>query len=593
MSASSITKIVWAFAGAAVLALIFVLVLPLIASNMIGGARIVRELSERTGYRVTVGEAPEIAVWPRFRAVLSDVKLRDWADYGVVVMSVERVDVDLSPLAILGGFADFSAINLQRPVFAVVRSDGRYHLPPSTGAGRLEQAIDRTAAEEIPNQDAMGRIKVFDGQIVDIADGTEIASALTGTAEWTMTNSPAALNATAIWRGDPVAVSMSIAAPMALIRGGTSNLSFAIQSAQANVSFNGSASEFASPRFEGALEASSPALAKALDWLDIHIGPAANLGKVSLTGQTIGTADHLAVSQAVVTVHDMPGTGALDFTLSNGIPNVAGTLAFDRFDLQPVFATAGTQGDNSTSDLKFTNQFGVDLRLSAAEAVAFGQSMREVAATVQVRPGFAVFDISDATVMGGTLQLGLRGEHKAVGDTAELRMSAIDIDVAPLLKLLGLNADAIKSKATFTASLTGPVSRPAVFRRTMTGSIEGSLAGGSIDNFDLAKLTGQADDTGFFPLNALGGSSTTLEGADFKADLSAGVARLHDTRVETPGASIEIDGIIPYVGRSLALTGHVFSKTPGEAVPGGELFFVGGSWDAPFVTSATARQQDN
>lgn len=593
MPASSISKILWVVAGLAVLALIFVLVLPLIASNMIGGARIVRELSERTGYRISIGDAPEITVWPRFRAVLKDVTLRDWADDGAVVMSAERVDVDLSPLSILGGFADFSRINLQRPVFAVVRRDGRYHLPPSTGASRLEQAVDRAATDEIPNQDAMGRVKVVDGRIVDIADGTEIASALNGTAEWPMTNSPAALDATANWRGEQVAVSMSVAAPMALIRGGTSNLSVAVQSAQANVSFSGSASDFASPKFEGSLEASSPALAKALHWLDIRIGPVANLGKVSLTGLATGTVDHLAVSQAVVTLHDMSGTGALDFTFANGIPNIAGTLAFERLDLQPVFATASDQAEGATSDLKFTNQFGVDLRLSAADAIAFGQPMRQVAATVQVRPGIAFFDISDATVMGGVLQAGLHGQSRAEGDVAEIRISATDVDVAPLLQLLGLNADAINSKTSFTASLSGPVSRPAAFRRTMAGTVEGNLSGGSIRDFDLAKLTGQPEDAGFFPLTALGGSSTTLEGAEFKAVLSAGVARLQKTHVETPEASIELNGIIPYVGRSLALTGRLLPKGTANTELDGRLFFIGGSWDAPFVTSATPRQEDN
>lgn len=593
MSALNLKRLAWAAAGLSGLAIIFVLILPLIASNMIGGPRIVREISERTGYRVTVGEAPEITVWPRFRAVLHDVTLHDWADDAVTVLKAPRIDVDLSPLAIVGGFTEFSAINLQQPVFAIARRDGRYYLPPSTGAGRLEQAIEQTGTGDVPNQDALGRIKIIDGSIVDIADGSEIASAVNGAAEWPMSNSPATLDASAVWRHEPVTVTMSVAAPLALIRGGTSNLAITVQSAQTNLSFSGSVSDFAAPKFEGSLEASSPSLAGALEWLDISIGPAANLGKIALTGQASGNVDHLVVSQAVVTLHDMPGAGALDFKLAGGIPNVAGTLAFDRLDLDPIFASAGEQNPVAATDLEFTNQLGVDLRLSAAEAVAFGQSMREVAATVQVRSGFAAFDISDATVMGGTLQFGVRGEHKAPVDTAEIRISATEIDVAPLLKLLGLNADAINAKTSFTAAFNGPVSRPATFRRTMNGTIEGDLTNGVISNFDLTKLTGQNEDSGFFPLTAFGGTTTTLEGAEFKANLEAGVTRLQKAHVETPGARIEFDGIIPYVGRSLALTGHVFSKTTGgDNVADGRLFFIGGSWDAPYVTSANSRPDE-
>ena len=58
--------------------------------------------------------------------------------------------------------------------------------------------------------------------------------------------------------------------------------------------------------------------------------------------------------------------------------------------------------------------------------------MTDVAATAQVKNGLAVFDVSDATAFGGTLQAGIRFDRNGDLDQVEMRMLATDVDAGAI-----------------------------------------------------------------------------------------------------------------------------------------------------------------
>src|SRR5215813_5490342 len=93
MPASMIRKSIWSVAAVAILAVLIVAMLPLIASTRIVQDRIALEMSAWSGYRVELGAAPEIQIWPTFRAVLNDVSLSDWDDTSHrPVLEAESID---------------------------------------------------------------------------------------------------------------------------------------------------------------------------------------------------------------------------------------------------------------------------------------------------------------------------------------------------------------------------------------------------------------------------------------------------------------------------------------------------------------------
>jgi uncharacterized protein involved in outer membrane biogenesis len=79
-------------------------VIPFVASTQIVRDRIAFELSALSGYRVSMGRAPEITVWPTFGAHLEEVQLREWGSGdGPPVMEAERVEIDMRAVAVRSG----------------------------------------------------------------------------------------------------------------------------------------------------------------------------------------------------------------------------------------------------------------------------------------------------------------------------------------------------------------------------------------------------------------------------------------------------------------------------------------------------------
>ena len=82
-------------------------------------------------------------VWPKFRAILTDVTLSKWTETGgPPVIEAERVEIDLSAMAALRGDVVFSSARLVRPTIRVERAaDGSYRPGMPTG-GRIARSID-------------------------------------------------------------------------------------------------------------------------------------------------------------------------------------------------------------------------------------------------------------------------------------------------------------------------------------------------------------------------------------------------------------------------------------------------------------------
>src|SRR5690554_3807892 len=84
----------------ALLAAVFLVIfvgLPFLASTQIIRDRIAQQLTAWSGYRVSVNGAPEVQIWPNFRAVLKDVRLQDWDEANSKpVLEAEQIEIDLS-----------------------------------------------------------------------------------------------------------------------------------------------------------------------------------------------------------------------------------------------------------------------------------------------------------------------------------------------------------------------------------------------------------------------------------------------------------------------------------------------------------------
>lgn len=584
----------WTAGTVAALAAVILALLPLAASNRIVGDRIALELAALTGYRVAIGGATEIHVWPRLSASLGEVSLSRWSgpDDAPPVLRAERVEADLSAMAALAGHVVFSNFKVVKPVLQLSSTDGGV-LPAAPEGGKLAASVkvarglvaeNREAPDlsGIPS-DALGGVSFEAGQLVD-PDGQPIATALSGRLDWPAMTKAAALTAVGVWRGEAIELTAASPAPMLLLAGGTAPLTASWKSALVNLSFDGTATLEGGSYVDGQASLAAPSLRRLLDLSDAVDG-AGDAGSLAIDGRVAGSAKRLKVEDVELDWRGSKGTGALDLIRGDGRPLVSGSLAFGTLDLAALLA-AFAPTDTTAEQTTLAELINLDLRLSAGKATAGAMELTDVAASARIKDGQAAFDISDAGIFGGSLQAGLRVEMQPAGDRTEVSLLAADMDGAQLAKAAGVSRLTPAAPTTISANFkgTGPIWRS--LDGEATGTVSATFGPGSIAGIDVESLLKRTQQGGFFALDDVGGGSLQMTGAEVKAMLSGGVATISEAAVQSAPYRLTLSGIVPYLSRGLALSGTVERiATDGPAQPAAS-FFVGGSWGTPFISPA-------
>jgi AsmA protein len=616
---------IWAVGAAVIVVALVYAALPYIAASRIVRDRIAWELSAWSGFRVTIDGAPRIEVWPKFRAILTDVTLSEWMEEKAPpVVQSERVEVDLSALAALQGDVVLTTARLVRPTLRVQRTASGLYLPPMPTGGRISRSIE-TARGVLGNDpakadmsrlpsDSFGAIEFRDGRVITPVNGkdVEILSGINGQASWPALNGGGALSATGIWRGESVTVDLSSAKPLVLFAGGAVPVTASFKAAPATFSFDGTASLAENAYFDGQAKFSSPSLRRLLEWTQAGIAPGAAIGSVSASSKVTGSTRRLKFDSAEIVLDNNPGMGALDFSFAEKRPIIAGTLAFDTLDLRSFLAAftplaSGTGAPASDANSSFADRLNLDLRLSAAHASAGAIQLDDVAATAQVKDGLAVFDISDAAAFGGNVQTSLRFDRKPGGTQSEIRLLASDINGAAFAAAAGMKRLVPTGTGTVSVILKGPGKSWNSILENADGSVTATFGPGALDGLNLAAFLKRTEQGGFFALDDVGDGQLPVDGVELKATVSKGVARIDKAEASSAKTKLWLTGIVPYAGRGLALTGGIVqpgkAKAPADNQAGGQpeqaptpaqapamnqtLFFVGGTWSTPFISPIT------
>ncbi len=562
-------------------------------------------MSSWSGYEVSIGAPPEIEVWPTFRAILTDVRLSPWqSPSGPPVIAAERVEIELSALAALRGNVVFSNARFVNPTLHIERTANGGYMPELPGGGRIaasiaqaRNAIAENSAEpgDLPS-DPFGAIEITGGRIAlhDHGQVTDIVTGIAGKADWPALDKAGALSATGLWRGETVKIDIASENPLSLLAGGTAPLTASFAASPASASFTGSAKLTKNGYLDGEAKFAIPSAKRAAEWSGLRIAPASPRGAVAFTSRIVGDASRVKFENVSLSLDENRGVGALNIEFEPGRPAMSGSLAFDGIDLGSLLSaftplTLAADGTSEEADANLSSRLDIDVRLSAETAVAGAVKLTNVAATVQVKDGLAVFDVSDATAFGGIVQAGVRFDRKPGGAHAEMRLLASNIDGGALASAAGMTRLVPVGQGTISIILKGPGASWESILENANGSISASFGQGALAGLDLAGLLARVKEGGFFALDEVSKGTLPIKGAELKASVADGVARIEKVEARAAGHTLWLKGFVPYVGRGLALSGGVTPTVKG-AQGGTASFFVGGSWSDPFI-SPTAPPQ--
>ncbi|WP_353646008.1 AsmA family protein [Mesorhizobium sp. WSM2239] len=605
MPSPIVRRSIWGIGIAVLLAVLIALLLPTIASTRIVRDRIALEMSSWSGYRVSIGAPPEIEVWPTFRAILTDVRLSPWqSSSGPPVIAAERVEIELSALAALRGNVVFSNARFVNPTLHIERTANGAYMPELPGGGRIAASIARARnaiAEDsgeprhLPS-DPFGTVEISGGRIALHQSGqvTDIVTGIAGKVDWPAFDRAGSLSASGLWRGETVKIDLASENPLPLFAGGAAPLTANIAAAPATVSFTGSAKLARNGYLDGDAKLSIPSVTRAAEWFGSHMPSVSPVGEVAFTSRIVADAARVKFENVALSLDQNRGVGALNLEFEPRRPALSGSLAFDGIDLGSLLSvftplTLAFDGDAEEAEADLSSVLDIDLRLSAERAVAGTIKLANVAATVQVKDGLTVFDVSDAAAFGGIVQASVRFDRKQDGPYAEMRLLASNIDGGALVSAAGMTKLVPIGQGTISMILKGPGASWESILENANGSISARFGQGALAGLDLAGLLTRVKKGGFFALDEVSKGTVPISGAEFKAAVVDGVARIEKAEARATGHTLWLKGIVPYVGRGLALSGGITSTVEG-AQDGNAAFFVGGSWSAPFISPVIPSQ---
>lgn len=609
--------------------------LPYIVSSDAIRIRVAQELSSWTGYTVELRQAPQLKFFPTLRASLNDVVLSDYSDASTKkVMSVERIDVELSPFDALIGHISFYETQLVRPVFdlgepvidpqqlleGLAKSDGRLGVAIRAAKDLITEQKSDVETRQQTSQ-PFGRIIVRDGTLTFRKYGSEVDEVVNGinaTLNWPQTTQSASLKGNARWKDEVTEFDLSAPNPLQLFAGATAAVTASITSKPLELSFNGKANISSDYMFEGAINAKTPDLSRTMYWLGAPAAPgSARVGALTVASNLSATRSLIRLNDLVLDNENNPAKGVIEFVPQAPRPSISGTLAFQHLNFRGLISAfiplPDKRGNNAFYDFErgesdkrdmintdFMQLAEVDLRLSAQTASAGPLSMNNVAAAVQVRNGRALFDIGDAKAFKGNVSASVQIQRDLQGTNAELRFNGNDIDSTDFTKVFGLSSGFISARGNIALIMKAPLTKWSKLPTNADGEISINFGNGKLQGFDIDNFIKNASSERFFALERKENTALNFKRLDLQAGLADGVATFNTAKLETESGTLSLAGIVPFLDRSLALSGTLTlpvkeaenptnaegtetEQAPEKPAPAIH-FFVGGSWDRPFIS---------
>ncbi|MBP2235585.1 AsmA protein [Sinorhizobium kostiense] len=565
----------WSAAVGVVLALGYNAALPLIVTRTDARATMERLLDSWSGGKSRISGEPQIRFWPEPLVILPSTAIMSTGAQPRPLAEIGRITASFSLLSAIRGEPALEDVTLIDPVITIERlADGttNWQLPhwlarPTPG---MDNAVGGIAIEN-------GRLKLRDALSGNSTDVAGIA----GTVKWPSYAERLSAQFSTVLAGQEVGWAFVCDDPLAFFARRNAPVKTSITSIPLTFSFEGTGNLLLTPFASGHLQLSVPSLAALATWLGEAKDTGLPPGALSIDAKVATGEDILKLDDLQLTVGGAIATGVLDIALPKGKePQIGGTLAFDRIDLNGLSISMPPPIDRSGRLLQlfenFVSRWRTDVRLSAQEVLVGSLHVTDLAAGVIINGNRASLDIGDSTYAGGSLSGRAALSEKGLEHGGRLQLSLRNADFATVLGGFGLKGPMPDGKGLLNLDIG--TDRPLwdAGLGDASGRIRYSLTNGSLVGFDVHAFNDLLHKGEFFSLSEASEATFDFQAADIEASFADGTARLDRADLVSPSGNISLAGIIPYRNGSLALAGTLKDAAADDGKP--LRFFVGGSW---------------
>jgi AsmA protein len=582
----------WAL-GVGLAAVVFValllLLLPMGLNQDMLRSRLERQIADWSGMALSVSGEAAISFFP-FKATLTDVTSRD--ALGAVTMTARRLEARFSTLSVLSGKVDVSEVWLdgarvayrQRPGIGLSAYAESGPLKPAIDIAKAAIVADRGSPNlmQIANQ-PLGSVRFTNSSLSFIwQDGREdLLTEMNATLQWVKLRSNATATGSAFWRGEVINFGINVASPLVLVSGGTSLVLTDFKSAPLNFDFNGNANVAADFFGDGKLTLKAPSISRILSWSAASTVSADNFGALAVSAKLTVSEGKLRLGDLLLSLDGRPAAGTLEIDAAATPAKLSGTLAFDALDLSSLAQSLPLGGENvSVGGGAMIHRPNLDLRVSAATANAGPWELKNAAGAIRLDDDAAQIDLGNAEIAGGTVSASLRIKGAGAERTAALKLAARNMMPGQISAAVSAYPR-IDAPVSLQFDLTGAYTSFASFMQTAYGKLTAEAGAGVVRNFSADSFASGVRNGQIFALPDVYSGLSTLESGEMSAVLKQGAALVEASEININGQRIVLTGAVPYLSGGVALNGVIADQSDaGIWMP----FFIGGSWDKPFVT---------
>jgi AsmA protein len=368
----------------------------------------------------------------------------------------------------------------------------------------------------------------------------------------------------------PGANVLGVAKARARVSGALGDLSFSDVSLSHDsdllrIGFDGAAKLGAALTFDGKVAIASPDLRKlaAATGADLPAGEVYR--SFSLTGETAGGTDRVALRNAVVQLDNLKGSGAATLLFGKDKPKLTATLRTDPLDVTPYALASGAPRDDAAKapwqstpiDLAPLKLVDATLDLDAAglryQKFDFGPTR----VGVTVNGGRMNADLRQTSLFGGSGALSVVADGSAAAPVLAIRANISGLGLQPLLQASsGFNR--LSGNGDLIIDLTAQGATLAEVMASLNGQGALNMQNGQLAGVDFAQLVNSARSAATqrqIPLSAFGANASTSFSA-MKASFAVkdGVAAMGDMTIDASVMKISGGGSLDLGKQTLSLS---------------------------------------
>lgn len=480
-----------------------------------------KELSRQTGREVQIAGDARMTLWPELGVTVNALQIANapWSENGPLFRASE-VTIGVDARSLFDSKINIRALNADAPEILLERNaegEANWELTPakaaSTGTGGATSTAPTDTAQSggATATSPLGSLTLANATItgatvhyLDQQSGTEVSLRNMDLAlKYPEAGGPADFDLTLRPAGDPVKVSGSLAAPLALAEGKIRNLRADIAAPGGTITFDGRAA--ITPEAQGRLAldiTDTGKLARAFNQADPGLLP--DLGKaVKLTADvTLTSAGQISLRGAKIASGKNAASVDADLITSGARPKLIAKLAADTLDLSALTQSGGEDAPKAAQagwspapiDASALGLLDAEIGFSAA-AIDVGMTKTgAIAGNVVIDRSRAVLTMSQAQVFDGVISGQLvannRGGLSVGGDIAA---AGIGLQRA-LTDLAGI--DRFTGAAEAKVKFLGAGQTLAAIMNSLSGEGQITTGRGTISGLDLDKLFRGGDPTG-------------------------------------------------------------------------------------------------